>query len=766
MLNRTEKYAAIAVLGMLTALSACQRAELPVSENLGKTPIELKVGIVGENARATKSVVTTDMPYGQSAQAFAAGTSLYMVMKSEKANADAVYTRTIGYAQEASTTVDNSTTVKFASAYGRFWEDSHSRDSQLSVYAACVPGYYLSGSVYEGVTPNGTVDGTTWTIGNSTTYNNVWNNSSSSTTIAWPLRSATVASQNEAFLASQDLCFSNNVSKYTISAVETDNRVTFNAGLKKFGSGRLVFYHALTKVTFRIKKGEGFQAGDAFAFSNANENIVLKEFNTSGTFDIVNGEFKTSDPAIGTGDITSLYNSGASGVYAHVLTCLMLPGTDLNDSTADKIYFTIDGNLYHLTKKQLMDALSTKKLSDGTTTALTAENKMRPGVHYIFDLTVGKKKMDSFTAAVVPWEEVEADETTPSNARIVLSFFDPASGADVTADTPDIDLFRSVNTSSTINDDYESYEWKTGYAPSATPLLNKAQLHETATNGLYSAEETENPYTAWYWPDNKTFYHFRMVMPKTVADTWEVHEDGTNGDYIELAGHEYSATPADSFKDVCWGAPFKPTDGKLTYSLSTGFDNQGGENPNYTHQIQKAIGPTEETINLVLFHMMSDVTIQLTTPQSGDADYDARVNLAGATLGLSNIVSTGKVRMGNGLVVADGATATVNGTVNASYNWRYGFVPQALTSVVLTITTADHNLYLVNMKDVKATTVGNTVIANPYTQSGGKYVIDRWYPSYKYTYTFKLTKTDISLITATLADWETVTAGDDNVQIR
>lgn len=766
MFNKTEKYAALAALGMLTALSACQRDPLHTSDNSGKSPIELEVGIIGENGPATKAV-TVDHPYGNDAQAFAAGTSLYMVMKSEKEDADAVYTRTIGYAQETAASPANSTTVKFASDYGRFWEDSYSRNSQLSVYSVCVPGYYLSGSVYEGVTPNGTVDATTWTVGGSDTYSNVWDDDFGSTTIAWPLRSASVISQNAAFIANQDLCFSNNVSKYTISAVATDNRVTFNSELKKFGSGRLVFYHALTKVTFRIKKGEGFQVGDSFAFSNENENIVLKGFNTSGTFDIVEGEFKTSDPAIGTGDITSMYNRGADGAYQYVLEALMLPGTDLNNTEADKIYFTIDGNLYHLTKKQLMDALSGKTLSDGTTDALTADHKMRPGVHYIFDFTVGKKKMDNLTAAVVRWEEIAADETTPSNARIVLSFFDPAAGEDVTASDPEIDLFRSVNTSPAINNAFESYEWKTGYAPSANPLLNKAQLHETATDGLYSAEETEDPFTAWYWPDNTTFYHFRMVMPKTVTGTWVVHEDYTNGDYIELAGGVYDATPASSYKDVCWGAPFKPTEGKLTYSLTTGFDNQGGEDPNYTHQIQKAIGPTEYTINLVLFHMMSDVTIQLTTPQSGDANYDARVNLAGATLGLSNIVSTGKVRMGNGLVVADGSTATVNGTVNASFNWRYGFVPQDLTSVVLTITTADHNLYLVNMKDVLATTVGNNVIANPYSSNGsGKYIINRWYPSYKYTYTFKLTKTDISLITATLANWETVTAGDDNVQIQ
>lgn len=760
MFNKTEKYAAVAALGMLTTLWACQRSELPVSENSEKTPIELTVGIVGENASATKSVVTTDNPYGRSAQAFAAGTSLYMVMKSEKDDADAVYTRTIGYAQEAATTPANSTAVKFASDYGRFWEDSHSRNSQLSVYAACVPGYYLSGSVYEGVTPNGTADSTTpWTIGGSATYNNVWGSGFGSATIAWPLRGTAVGTQDATFINNQDLCFSNNV-----SASPGDGRVTFDESSRKFGSGRLVFYHALTKVTFRIKKGEGFQTGDSFAFSNTGENIVLKGFNTSGTFNIAEGEFS----GIGTGDITSLYDSGTSGDYVYVLTCLILPGTDLNNTDADKIYFTIAGNRYHLTKKQLMDAIGTQKLYNGTTDALetvSTAQKMRPGVHYIFNMTVGKKKMENFTAAVVPWEEVNADETSPTNARIIVTLLD--NGVKKTG-TADFDLFRSTNTNTgEIDDNWTSYAWTTGYAPTENPIINKAQLVEnTADTGVYTAKETTDPFTAWYWPNNKTFYHFRTVMPKT-DNTWKVVEN-ENGDYITLAR-------AASYTDVCWGAPFYALDAdhlstplqdtKLTYSLTTGFDNTGS-NPE-THQISKAIGPTDGTINLEMFHMMSDVTIQLKTPQSGDSDYDARVNLSDATIKLTNTYSAGKVLMGNGLVTPTGEVSDVSATVDASYKVEhYGFIPQALAGVVLTITTADNNQYIVDMEDVVATTVGNNLIANPYPQSGGKYIINRWYPNYKYTYTFKLVKTGIALISATLANWETVEAGDDNVQIR
>jgi len=85
---------------------------------------------------------------------------------------------------------------------------------------------------------------------------------------------------------------------------------------------------------------------------------------------------------------------------------------------------------------------------------------------------------------------------------------------------------------------------------------------------------------------------------------------------------------------------------------------------------------------------------------------------------------------------------------------------------VLSIT-ANSNLYEVNMADMVAETVGNNLIKNPYSTNGsGMYVIDRWYPNYKYIYTFKLTKTGISLISATLTDWEDVNAKEEEVQIK
>ena len=734
MLNKTNQYLTPIAICLLT-LSACDSNDSLSVDNQGKTPIELTVGIVGENPTGdraqTRTVVTTDIPYGQSASAFGANTSLYMVIKGDKDGSASKYTRSIG------TVTSGSQAVSFADGYERYWEDSYSRDSKLSVYSACVPAL-----------------NTALTIGGSNTYNPSsydWSTTAISPTIDWPLTgvTGTFASQDATFLTNQDLCFSNNVSN-----ISSDNRMVFDTDTKKFVVRQMIFHHALTRITFKIKRGDGFGTGSGvFNFNSASENIVLKGFNTSGTLDMSTGEFSSS--SIGTADISLLANTRdatADAEYDYVLTGMMLPGSALTSTATDEVYFTIDNNKYHITKAQLATALASKKLTDNSTAALADGSKMRPGVHYVFTMTVSKKKIDKLSAAIVDWETVSAT-ATPSNARITVSLMN--NGTLQTGDA-NFNLYRKASVSTAISDTFEDYDWATGYTD------NKANLTENTTNeGVYTAHNSTDD-NIWYWPDNKTYYHFRAVMPKD-------HPVNTAAnDYITLTG-------AASYTDVCWGAPFKSINvangDRLTYSLTTGFDNTGtGETP--THQIYKAIGPTSDPVQMELFHMMSDVTIQLTTTNDDD-----KVTLAGATIQLSMIHPTGKVSMGNGLVTPDGAPATVEGTVDGDYKWHYGFVPQPLenvsagSDVILTITTADNNRYIVYMKNVEfsSTAFSNTLIANPYSETSpgsGKYKINRWYPNFKYTYTFNLRKKGVALITATLANWESVTAYQQDVYIQ
>ena len=99
MLKKAEKYIALALSCMLTA--ACNSDDaLSIPDNQGKTPIELTAGVLNDSPAihraVTRSVTTTNE---NAAKPFASGTSVYLVLKSEKDNAGAVYTRTIGYLQ-------------------------------------------------------------------------------------------------------------------------------------------------------------------------------------------------------------------------------------------------------------------------------------------------------------------------------------------------------------------------------------------------------------------------------------------------------------------------------------------------------------------------------------------------------------------------------------------------------------------------------------------------------------------------------------------
>ena len=734
MLKNTNKYQTLLAVCLLT-LSACSTNETltdsPIDQS--KTPIELTAGIIGENAATTRGLtrtVTNDSPYGSAAKAFEGNTNLYMVLKSEYGGTGAsqspLYSRSMG-SVTGSTAAYNE--VTFGDGYKRYWEDCYSRDSKLSVYSACVPGN-TSTALY---------------IAELNTYNqNTWSTTAITPTIVWPLEGSS-ASQNADFLNAQDLCFSNNVSG--------DNHIYFDTSAKKFTPKEMFFHHALTQVVFKIIKGEGFGSGENdFKFTTPGQNIVLTGFNTRGKLDISTGDFSNIENT----PITSLASSTGTG-FDYVLTCLMLPGSALTSTATNEVYFTIDNNKYHIKKSELAAALSDKTLTNTSLNALDEGSTMRPGVKYIFTMTVSKKGIDKLSASVVPWEEVEAEQMPPSNARISVSVM--TNGTKQTGATALFDLYRSANVNTSINDNWVSYEWGTGYTS------NKAQLSENTTAGEYTAYgDAIDPSTAWYWPDNKTFYHFRTVMPVNHTVT----ENTTTGDYISLTG-------AENYTDVCWGAPFSALDenhpttplnggSTLTYSLESGFDNTGTT----THQISKAIGPTTSAINMLMFHMMSDVTINLTTTTGNDA-----VTLDNAKMELSNIYSNGKVLMGNGLVQTTESSATVSNQTDdtptyCAPNWRYGFVPQSLEDVVLTITTADNNRYIVDMKDVKfsALSFNNNLIANPYTEVEGKCKIDRWYPNFKYTYTFQLKKTGIETISATINDWENISAETQTVQIK
>lgn len=795
-MTRKLKYTSL-LLPLLAAFAACSDEVVDAKDpDQGKSPIELSVGGIDTPSSQTRAVITDGT---DKTKHFDENTSLYMLMKSEDitdgTTKPALVTRTIMFALPQTDSSKDYLEVNYSASdeyakFVRYWEDSYSRSSALSILAVCTPGMGPSST---------TPDKKTWNISGSDAgyQNRAWEEISSSsatqpyTSIFWPVSagknniSATdqsLLSNDVSFIKNEDLCFSNNIGDWSSVSGKTDARMKFNSNDdRKFDAGTLFFYHALSKLTFQIKMGAGFSSTD-FKFEDGT-NIKLQNFNNSGTFHMEDGEFISS--TITKNDILRIYNRPTSTFsdaektanYKYILDALVIPNTEMNDGETTGVVFCIDGNQYKLSMKQLYDAIKNNpaysEVSDWSKyfdkNSSDAYSLLKAGVHYVFTFTVGKTKIEKITAQLVPWEEVTSIDFDASNARIELELLDRGE-----AQSSGVKFYRALNykEGGDINDNWAQYEW-----------LNKKYETDVATyvDGHWTT-------TNWLWESNRHFYHFRALIPDNVSVVNNGDTD-PNPTFGLVAKKKESDT--DTYNDVKWGAPFLDpgeADYKLTYSTTKGFDGKGAESSETTHQIYKAIGPTKETITLVSFHMMSEVTITVkTTTQFDNVDFDGSDNNGVTTVELLNCYQNASVQLGDGLVYPTGETATIPFNPSLTSNVltqtaTWGMVPQSLTGVQLRVTTADGNQYFVDMDKIKvnAASVTNVNLANPYhviTEADvdntnikpadvGKCIVNYWYPDYKYSYTFTLTKQGIKDLVATIVDWETVTADDETVQIQ
>lgn len=705
----------------LQALVACSDdAVVSGGYDEGKTSIELMVGGVGEGNAARSRAITKDPENVAKRGVLPAGTALYMVMKSEDASSKLLYSVTKGVTGTAD--AKKISPIDFTeTGCTRYWDDCFARNANLTIYAACSPG---STKVIE--------------IGCKTVYpwtsmptTGAWSNTEISPTVAdWTVS----ANQTATTLLDEDLCYSNNISKY-MEGTEQDKRLKFNSGTRKFDQGNLCFYHALSWITFEIIRDEESFTAEEFQFATGT-NIKLTNFYTENTlFHIPTGEFTGtySSQVIQTMAKRATATTGS----AFTLDALVMPTTDMSSTTKGDIHLIIANNEYNLSKKELLDKIQ----ESDKTNHLIEEKKLKPGVHYVFKLRIGKTKIKDITATILEWETVTADTHTPSNAKVTLNL------EDRTGTKEDAYIYRAAETTTNITGDIFSeagkgYVWDTGYGNA------DRNAYTASTNALSKS---------WYWPDNKTFYHFRAIAPQSAPAPTTVGDK----DCVALAS-------GNTYTDVCWGAPFPKMNPstKFVYSLTNGFAGTDG------HQIHYAIGATESPLKLLLFHMMSDVTINIRSV-TGDAQVDLGDGTSTTTqIELKNIYTEGRVQLGNGLVLGTGTqtgTHTFPLQGGTTLKWsNYGAIPQSLAGVVLEITTPDNNHYLIDLASVKASAsnISSKNVQNPYAIVDGKCTINRWYPDYKYTYSFTLSKKGVAGITCTILEWEEVTADDEEIQIQ
>ena len=618
-----------------------------------------------------------------------APTQVIMHIKSEGPAENAVrVTRTQANAtkdEEQSATSYSS--VVFDDSYKRYWDDAYGRDAKLSVYAFAVPGKTSTDDtqVKEALLAAPENDKT-------------WSNTDLAHTVAWNVSTT----QTEESILNEDLIYSNNISG--------DNKLKFNLedpkdtdGPGKFEQGNLQFKHALARITINLNKGKGFE-GSNFNFTGAN-NVTLYNIPTSATLNLTDGTWSNATSTT----VASIYKKSSTDNNKHELMAQVIPGAKYTKgSNANAMSFIIDDNQYYITYDMMYKALNTKVNATSMTKLTDTDVTLENGLNYIFNINVNKTAV-TMTATVEGWTDITANITDPSNARITLNLLNNGT------ESNDVKFYRSAITTTDFNDP-KNTKWETGYEVKGDD--------------------------AWYFENNKTYYHFRAVNKDAV-----VTKDKENGDYYPISA---------GTTDYLWGAPIKKSNATPDYNVTKG----------YADAINPAIGATTNTINMTQFHMMSQITVKLTT-----TDDEKAVDLTGSEVTITRIDNNGKVLMGSGLITLSGSTTDVKlNKAENSYTYTLNVVPQLLERVSgstndndyigISIKTANgQSMYFCErLSDITA----SSVAGNQHTKGEA---IKRWYPGHSYTYTFNLVKSGIKSMTASVVDWVNINAESQNISL-
>lgn len=728
----------IAATLFAASCSSDEKIEEPLDNSM-KTPIEFSM--TDNTASASVGVE------GSTRAGFTVKTGIVMRMKAEKftlggSAIDAEETKYSKTYAEAAIEPNGYSTVLFTNSDNkinqRYWDDAYGRHTKLSIFAVAVPGKTSGISQLK-------LDGEeSWHL-----------ETPEKNTIKWNVSTR----QNATTIGEEDLVYSNNIqkggmhgvrewdfdnSKYKdfdgdISALQND-RMKFKlkpldsntpdpTGPGKFDIGNLNFTHALCRVTININYGNEYNNTETAS------NAILKQMPYESVLNLTDGKFAAIDADDTEIADIAMHKTETTAGYKATFMGQVVPGYKINNETENTnfLQFNIGDNTYYISQKMVYEALN---VSGNETALVYDENQtniiMSQGQHYILNISVTKTKIEKITATLVDWTSISGN-TEKNNSYLV---FDKTNDFSYQGSTTSgkFDIYRLNKPSESIITDkiYKNYEWESGWSDDSnwrtTPFQN---------GGKWT--------TSWYFEDNKSFYHFRMVGTDG-SDHRSISKDENNVDYFTIKG-------GDSDGNYRWGAPMA-NGADFGYSLTTGFDNKGASETKPEHNIHYAIGSTESEIPFTEFHMLSQIHVILETTSTADAViFDSGTNKA--VVKIKNAKNSGKVRMGDGLVTATEDATDISMKEPSNYwetentktrAYTYYAVPQALNGLVFEITTPDNNIYKIDVNKINPT---------PDTHKG------YWIPNYKYVYTLRLTKTGISKITCTLADWTNIEGSQD-----
>lgn len=594
---------------MLTALTACNNEDDNAVPDSAKQPIALAVGVESPVSRAV-TLPKTEM------EALPAGTDLWMVMKSEyaslqddalnyKGEQNAKYTVTNGVTGSA---VGAENPVTFGSGLTRYWDDAHARSSKLSVWSLAVPG--KTGNLSTAAPWNAAA---------------TWGTTAPSMTIDWTISAAQTATT----IAGEDLCFSNNIADYSsTTGIASDNRMMYsNQQSLKFDQGKLIFYHALSKITIKLEEGDGFDHTSTSDFNFDSGNVAMKGFTLNGTFNVAQGEFTSRSSAA---DITSISQKEKTA-DGYTLEALVIPGTTLNASgPTDALAFSLDGNTFKVSAESIAASLRTALgLDSGADVTLEA------GKNYILTFTINKTGI-KLVATIGAWQDVIGESYSPL-----------------------------INISDTYG--HTGTEFAKGFSfymkeTSETNFIKGTDVEYDAD--AVAPARKYSLTTPLYWPNHNTHYNFRGIWPV-------VGESGTPESNV-------TAT-AVSVANAAYSSGTFPSDLMIGYPRT---ENDAAADETCKPHGKAGICATEGDIRLNFLYAMSQVEVKLESkPSEVGKDESAIVTLNDkATVEILGGYTEGNIALMTGL--ATGTTKTdwpmLGGTALDRHD---AIIPQSLTGL-------------------------------------------------------------------------------------
>lgn len=515
-------------------------------------------------------------------------------------------------------------------------------------------------------------------------------------------------------------------------------------------AGKLLeFTHAMSKITVRLIASDGFPTSGVgttakkFATtpevkltSNETGQSNAEWAYTSGKINVETGAVNNqADAAV----ITMHTQSITDATYTAIYDALVVPGSTFSADNATITRINADGNIYYVTAKEIRKAITTKYGSGNE-----LEFKTQPGQNYIITVNVKKTKID-VTATIKDWDEVVSETVYPViNVDASYGVSGTALGKEA------FSFYRST----AMNTGYSNGLAVGSYYPGEAVVKKPTA---PATEWIFE-DGSGNP-KPLFWPDHSTHYQMRGVWPLTGTATGEVSYPRVETKTIDT--QEYQVI---SVKNVAYEAETFPSD--LAIARPNVATDATCSNSDHTsvNLYYGGICATEGTVNLEFEYMMSKVEVNLSTTTGSNA-----VVLANAKVEVTNIYTTGDVKLGDRKTVVSGSTSyyTLHTIPEAgNENKRLdAIVPQSLTYTTPGVTTNVRFKITIYKNGDPEQGIDDIYYAdvNPILETGKDTKIapnGKWENGMHYVYNLIISKTKID-VTATFKDWINVNADTD-----